>query len=298
MPRILVVGSINMDLVVTCDRVPAAGETVHGSSFLTVGGGKGANQAVAAARLGAKVSLVGRVGEDEFGRQLCAGLQNDNVDTRQVRSDPEAATGTAIILLDSTGENRIIILSGANGRVGEEEVAAARTLLHRSDAVLMQLETPIPVIAEVAQAARESGVLSILDAGPATHEAIEAGLPRYVDIISPNESEAAILTGIAVTDLATAAEAAHYLRKQGAPNVVMKLGSAGAYWLGEAGEAHVPGFPVTPVDTTAAGDSFTAGLAVALASGFAMDDAIRRANASGALACLHLGAQPSLPTVK
>jgi len=296
MARVLVVGSINLDLIVRCSRVPQEGQTIHGEDLVTAGGGKGANQAVAASRLGAQTTLIGRVGEDEFGRRLCAALQDDGVDTSFVAADPEAATGAALILLEAEGRNRIVIMSGANARVGEEEVAAARSLLPRHDVVLMQLETPIPVVAAVARAAGESGVVSVLDAGAATRAAFEAGLPALVDVVSPNESEAAALTGIEVTDLATARQAAVALREAGSKDVVVKLGEAGAYWLGDGGDQHFPGFSIEPVDTTAAGDAFTACLAVGLAEGLAMPDAIRRANAAGALACLKLGAQPSMPT--
>jgi len=296
MARVLVVGSINMDLIVRCNRIPQEGETIHGEDLVTAGGGKGANQAVAASRLGAQTALIGRVGEDEFGPRLCAALQEDGVDTRFVAADPEAATGAALILLEAGGRNRIVIMGGANERVGEDEVAAARSLLARHDVVLMQLETPISVVAAVARAARDIGVTSILDAGAATRAAFEAGLPGLVDVISPNETEAAVLTGIEVRDLASARQAAAALRQAGAKDVVMKLGKEGACWLGEEGDRHFPGFPINPVDTTAAGDAFTACLAVSLAEGMAMPDAIRRANAAGALACLKLGAQPSMPT--
>jgi ribokinase len=296
MARVLVVGSINMDLIVRCNRIPQEGETIHGEDLVTAGGGKGANQAVAASRLGAQTTLIGRVGEDEFGPRLCAALQEDGVDTRFVAADPQAATGAALILLEAGGQNRIVVMGGANARVGEDEVAAARLLLARHDVVLMQLETPIPVVAAIAKEARDIGVTSILDAGAATRAAFEAGLPRLVDVISPNESEAAALTGIEVRDLTGARKAAAALRQAGARDVVMKLGKEGAYWLGDQGDQHFPGFPINPVDTTAAGDAFTACLAVSLAEGMAMPDAIRRANAAGALACLKLGAQPSMPT--
>ena len=296
MPRVLVVGSINMDLIVRCARVPEEGETVHGDDLVTAPGGKGANQAVAASRLGARTSLVGRVGEDEFGPKLRANLDADGVDTEHVISDPEAPSGVALILLESGGHNRIVIMNGANARLGEPDVRAARELVADSDVVLLQLEIPIPVVTEVAAAARESGVSAILDAGPATPAAVDAGLPALVDIVSPNETEAEILTGIAVRDLGDAARAASRLHGMGARDVVLKLGAQGAYWSGRAGELHVPGFPLDAVDTTAAGDAFTACLGVTIASGADMPVAIRRANAAGALACLTLGAQPSMPT--
>jgi ribokinase len=296
MPRVLVVGSINMDLIVRCVRIPREGETIHGEDLVTAGGGKGANQAVAASRLGAETTLIGRVGEDEFGPRLCAALQEDGVDTRFIAADPEARTGAALILLEASGANRIVIMSGANAQVGQEEVATARSLLGKCDVVLMQLETPIAVVAAVAEAARDAGVTSILDAGAATRAAMSAGLPGLVDVISPNESEAAALTGVEVKDLASARQAAAVLRAAGARDVVLKLGEAGAYWLGDGAEEHCPSFPIKPIDTTAAGDAFTACLAVGLADGLAMTAAIRRANAAGALACLKLGAQPSMPT--
>ena len=296
MPRVLVVGSINMDLIVRCARVPEKGETVHGDDLVTAPGGKGANQAVAASRLGARTSLVGRVGEDEFGPKLRANLDADGVDTEHVTSDPEAPSGVALILLESGGHNRIVIMSGANARFGEPDVLAASALVADSDIVLFQLEIPIPVVAEVAAVARKSGVTSVLDAGAATLAAVDAGLPALVDIVSPNETEAEVLTGIAVHDLGDAARAASCFHAMGARDVVLKLGVQGAYWSGPAGQLHVPGFPLDAVDTTAAGDAFTACLGVTIASGADMPAAIRRANAAGALACLTLGAQPSMPT--
>lgn len=296
MPGVLVVGSINMDLIVRCKRLPREGETTHGEDLVMAPGGKGANQAVASSRLGAQTSMVGRIGEDEFGARLRAGLEEDGVNTSAVLTDPDASTGVALILLEPGGQNRIVIMSGANARVGAEGLAKAKELLPDVDAVLLQLEIPIPTVAQVAEAAREAGVRSVLDAGAATREAVEADLPALVDIISPNESEAEALTGVAVSGLATAAEAARRLREAGARDVVLKLGAEGAYWSGDAGTAHVPAFQIEPVDTTAAGDAFTACLAVDLASGRDMPTALRRANGAGALACLKLGAQPSMPT--
>ncbi len=258
-------------------------------------GGKGANQAVASSRLGARTSMVGRLGEDEFGARLRAGLQEDGVDTSAVLADPDASTGVALIVLEPSGQNRIVIMSGANARVGAKDVAKAQALLSGTDVVLLQLEIPISTVAQVAALAREAQVPSVLDAGAATREAVDAGLPGLVDVISPNETEAQTLTGVKVSDLKSAAEAVRRLRAMGASEVVLKLGSDGAYWAGDGGEEHVPAFQVDPVDTTAAGDAFTACLAVDLASGRDMLTALRRANAAGALACLKLGAQPSMP---
>ena len=294
--RVLVVGSINMDLIIRCCAVPQVGETVHGDEFTTAHGGKGANQAVACARLGAQTTMIGSVGNDDFGRALKAALLNEGVNVDRVRIDFGAATGVALILLEPDGHNRIIVIGGANLRLDDEDTAAARKALKKSDALLMQLETPLPVVTAAAAAAREHKVLTVLDAGATTPAAANTGLIGLMDVVSPNESEAEILTGIAVNDMESARGAAQRLRELGARDVVIKLGERGAYWLGPEGEGHYPGFAITPVDSTGAGDAFSACLAVSLASGAEMPAAIRRANAAGALACLLLGAQPSMPT--
>jgi len=295
-PRLLVVGSANMDLIVRCCQAPRPGETIHGDEFSMAHGGKGANQAVACSRLDAQTTFVGRVGNDDFGRALRAALENEGVNVGSLRADLGAATGVAVIILEPSGQNRIIVIGGANLRLDDEDVAAARKALKRTDALLMQLETPLPVVAAVAQAARELSVLTVLDAGAATLEAASSGLIGLADVVSPNEAEAEALTGIAVHDLGSAKRAATRLRELGGRDVVMKLGALGAYWLGKGGEGEFPAFPITPVDTTAAGDAFTASLAVSLAGGLPIPEAVRRANAAGALACLTLGAQPSMPT--
>jgi ribokinase len=295
---VLVVGSINMDLIVRCQRVPNAGETLHGEHFRTAFGGKGANQAVACARLGARTAMVGRVGEDEFGRRLRAGLEQEGIDVTRVRVAPGEGSGLALILLEGTGQNRIVVIPGANACVGSREVAAAAEVMGEADVVLMTLEVPLPVVKAVAQLARERGVRCVLDAGAATPEAAEMGLPALVDVISPNEAETEALTGMVVRNTAEARVAAERLRAMGAKEVVLKLGEQGAYWMGPEGEGQFPAFAVEPVDTTAAGDAFTGCLAVGLAEGRPMAEAIARANAVGALACLVLGAQPSMPTAE
>lgn len=283
-----------MDLIVRCERVPRQGETVHGEEFRTAPGGKGANQAVACSRLAAETVMVGRVGRDAFGGALREGLEAEGVNVGSIGVDADAATGVALILLEGGGDNRIVVMGGANLRMGGEDAAAARSLLTEADGVLMQLETPFAVVKEVAEAARETGVLSVLDGGAATTAA--AGLVGLVDVVSPNEMEAEALTGIAVAGIEDAARAARRLCEMGARHAVVKLGGNGSLWVGEGGERHVPSFRIDPVDTTAAGDAFTACLAVDVAQGMAMGEAMVRANAAGALACLTLGAQPSMPT--
>ena len=295
---VLVVGSINMDLIVRCERLPARGETIHGDALRTAPGGKGANQAVSCSRLGARTLMVGRVGEDEFGAKLRAGLATEGVNVDSVRVDQEVPSGTALILLEQDGQNRIIVMKGANASIGEEEVAVAQELLAGVDVVLMPLEVPVDTVRAVAAAARAQGVCSVLDAGPATPDAVAAGLPAAVDVFSPNQIEAEAFTGLRVRNATDARQAARRLIEMGARDVVIKLGDQGAYWLGEEGEHHAPAFAVDPVDTTAAGDAFTACLAVSIAQGTEMPEALGRANAAGALACLTLGAQPSMPTVE
>jgi ribokinase len=285
-----------MDLIVRCCQVPGQGETVHGDEFAIAHGGKGANQAVACSRQGAQTMMIGRVGNDDFGRATKAGLKAEGVNVDWLRADSGAATGVALILLEPDGHNRIIVIGGANLRLDDEDVAVARKALGKADTLLVQLETPLPIVKAVAQAARKMHVLTVLDAGAANPAAGEPGLLGLVDVASPNESEAEALTGIAVNDGDSARRAAARLRELGARDVVVKLGERGAYWAGPAGEGLSPGFTITPVDTTAAGDAFTASLAVSLASGAEMPQALKRANAAGALACLKLGAQPSMPT--
>lgn len=281
---IVVLGSINVDLVVRVDRLPLAGETLRGGEFLTVPGGKGANQAVAAWRMGADVKLIGRVGDDELGRRALASLE---VDTSGVSVDTDAPTGVALITVADDGENTVVTAGGANHRIGAVELQALRGALSQADILLIQLEVPMDAVAEAVRMAREASVPVMLDPAPV------APLPPEVlgglDWITPNAVEAEAITGR--TDPAQAAEA---LRASGVRNVVVTLGADGCLYNGEL---HIPAPSVTAVDTVACGDAFNGALAVGVSSGMGTAEALRRACAAGALAATKTGAQTSLPTV-
>jgi ribokinase len=292
--KIAVVGSLNMDLVVRAPHMPIPGETVIGSDFRTIPGGKGANQAVAAARLGAEVTMVGRVGDDDFGRAQLRNLGELGIDTTHVMVDPEAATGIALITLDASGQNSIVLAPGANMRLTKEDINAAQVTIVQSDVLVLQLESPLEVVTHAIDIAHAEGVKVILNPAPARPLPKET-LAR-LDYLIPNESETALLTGIEVTDIHSAKEAAERLREEGVGTVILTLGARGAFLASAKESVHIPGYEVEVVDTTAAGDAFVGGFAVALAQGQNLAEAVRYANASGALAVTRLGAQPSLPT--
>ena len=292
--RVTVVGSLNMDLVVRAPRIPRPGETIIGGEFRTVPGGKGANQAVAAARLGAQVAMVGRVGGDAFGGLLLENLAAAGVDHTFVTRDVEAATGVALIEVDDAGQNSIVVVSGANMRLAPADVEAAAAAIGVADVLLLQLESPLETVTRAAQVAHARGVTVILNPAPA--RPVPAGLLGLVDVLIPNESETALLTGLPVGDQEEAQAAAAALRRMGVATVILTLGERGALLAYEGGAELFPAFDVTPVDTTAAGDAFVGGLAVALAEGRPLREAVRWGNAAGALATTRLGAQPSLPT--
>ena len=292
--HVAVVGSLNMDLVARAARIPQPGETIIGGEFRTVPGGKGANQAVAAARLGARVSMVGRVGRDAFAGPLLDGLAADGIDHTFVIQDPHAATGVALIVVDDAGENSIVVASGANMRLSPTDADAAETAIAGADALLLQLESPLETVTRAAELARAHGVTVILNPAPARSLPVE--LLALVDVLIPNESETALLTGMPVGDQAEAEAAAGALRHMGVGTVILTLGERGALLAREAETVMCPAFDVTPVDTTAAGDAFMGGFAVALAEGRTLSEAARWGNGAGALATTRLGAQPSLPT--
>jgi len=292
--RVTVAGSLNMDLVVRTPHIPEPGETIIGGEFRTVPGGKGANQAVAAARLGAQVAMVGRVGGDAFGGLLLDNLAAAGVDPAFVTRDPQAATGVALIEVDDAGQNSIVVVSGANSRLSPADVEAAAAAIGAADVLLLQLESPLETVTRAAQVARAQGVTLILNPAPA--RPVPAGLLGLVDVLIPNESETALLTGLPAGDQEEAQAAAAALRRMGVATVILTLGGRGALLAYEGGTELFPAFDVTPVDTTAAGDAFVGGLGVALAEGRPLREAVRWGNAAGALATTRLGAQPSLPT--
>jgi len=292
--RIVVVGSSNTDMVVKAERIPVPGETVTGGEFVLAAGGKGANQAVAAARLGAEVTFVARIGRDMFGDQAVEGYRKEGIVTDWIVRDPERHTGVALIMVDGQGENLIAVASGANHALTPADVERAAEPIRTADAVMLQLETPLETVRFTAQLAAEAGVPVVLDPAPAAP--LDRSLLERVTYLTPNESEAERLTGIAVDDEATAREAAAKLLESGARHVIVTLGSQGALSAGPDGATLIAGYRVEARDSTAAGDAFNGGLAAALAGGLAPEEAVRRANLVGALSVTRMGAQPSLPT--
>jgi ribokinase len=293
-PRIAVIGSINMDMVLKSPRMPEPGENLFGKDFRMVPGGKGANQAVTAAKLGAHSIMMGRVGADVFGETLISNLKCCGVDTSFVVRDEQAATGIALIVVNDQGENSILIATGANENCCPADIDAVEKVLSGVDMVLLQLEIPMETIAYAVDTAHRHGVPVVLDAGPARKCPPE--LLSKVKILSPNESETKALTGMDVTDIETAERAAKLLLVSGPEIVVLKLGARGTLLAYGDKIHHIEGIEAPVVDTTAAGDVFTAALAVAYARGKSIEDAARYANCAGALAVTRFGAQSSTPT--
>lgn len=297
-PRIVVFGSSNTDMVVKAPRLPRAGETVIGSSFVMAAGGKGANQAVAAARLGADVTLVARLGADMFGDQALAGYQREGICTDLIVRDAEHHTGVALIVVDDAGENLIAVAPGANQHLAPADVDRATERLRAAAVVMLQLEVPLQTVRRAIELANENAVPVILDPAPAPDEPLDAQLLGGVEYLTPNETEAQRLTGIAVGDEASARAAAGRLLEAGTRNVIVTLGAKGALVANRAETFLVPACRVEALDSTAAGDAFNGGLAVAVARGLPLADAVREACLVGALSTTRLGAQPSLPTAE
>jgi ribokinase len=293
--EIVVVGSSNTDMILKVSRIPRPGETILGGEFLTAAGGKGANQAVAAACAGGAVSLVARVGRDMFGERAIAGLVENGICVDHVAYD-DSPSGVALIFVANDGENSIGVGSGANARLSPADVRNAKEEFASAAVVILQLETPLETVQVAAELGRASGAVVILNPAPA--QALPNELLSHVSILTPNETEAELLTGIAATDDASCRHAADALLAKGVETVIITLGARGAFLAAADSQQLIPGFRVTPVDTTAAGDTFNGALAVAIAEGMPIADAIRFANAAAAISVTRLGAQPSAPIRK
>ena len=286
-------GGINIDLIAAAERMPSPGETVTGDDFYTTPGGKGANQAVAAARMGARVRMIGRVGDDAFGPGLVEDLRTEGIDVSAVGVEPGGASGVAVILLDGERQNYIVQVRGANLAAGRAEEEAADAALASADAVMLQLELPPSVTLAAARAARRAHVPVIWDPsppGPGIESAVEAA-----SVITPNQSEALAITGIDVTGPDSARAAAHALLSMGAGAAVIKMAEMGAFYASDAGSGHVDAFEAEVVDSVAAGDAFGGALAVSLAEGRTLRESVELGCAAGALAVTRPGAQAAMP---
>jgi len=291
-PKIVVVGSANTDLVVQIPQFPQPGETILGHNFFQAQGGKGANQAVAAARLDAELTLAARLGRDAYGQATMGAMQAEGINVDHMVWDDEAPSGVAVIMVDASGENVIAVIPGANQNLCPDDVLAAEAAIAGADCVLMQLEIPRDTVRAAADVARRHNVPTILNPAPA--KKLPYDLLRSVDILTPNETEAATLAGKYSSRMAK--RTAHMLSTEGVKTIVMTLGADGALVVEPGKSKEVAAFPTTPVDTTGAGDAFNGALAVALARGDELTAAVQYANAVGALAVSKKGAQPSLPT--
>jgi ribokinase len=291
--QVVVVGSLNMDLVARAPRLPAPGETVPGLGFSTVPGGKGANQAVAAARLGARTALIGCVGDDAFGRQLLAGLEADRVDCRGVRVAAGESSGVALVVVAEGGRNGIVVVPGANGLLAPGDVDRHLSRIEEARVVALQLETPLATVEHAARAARARGKTVVLNPAPAGP--LPAGLVACADWLVPNEIEAAALAGAPVESVEGAMEAGRRLRDRGAANVLVTLGARGVVTVTAEGARHDPAPQAEAVDTTAAGDTFIGGFCAALAAGRGVAEAVAYAQAAAAISVTRPGAQTSIP---
>ncbi len=296
---VVVLASFMMDLVARAPRRPRAGESVFGTDFGMFVGGKGCNQAIAAARIGAPVRVIGRLGDDIFAPFFLEALAREGIDAAWISRDAEAGTGVAMPLIEPSGQNSIVAIPRANWRVTDDHVRQAADAFTGAAVALTGFEIAMPAVVEGLRLARERGVLTLLNPAPAPDPSPSLDDPmwRLVDVLLPNESEAESLSGVTVRDDSGAERAARVMLDAGCGSVVVTLGSRGALWLPGVGKAavHLGSFPVTQIDATAAGDAFCGALGASLAEGIDMPEALRRAGAAGALAVTRLGAEPSLP---
>jgi len=291
--KIVVIGSSNTDMVVQSDHLPVPGETVLGGEFFMNPGGKGANQAVAASRFGGDVVFISRLGNDIFGEKYGDILKKEKISTKHVYKDPDAASGVALITVDSKGENAIVVAPGANSRLDRGDIDKAEKAFKEAEFLLLQLEIPLDTVIYAAQKASKSGKKVVLNPAPA--QELPEELLKSLYIITPNETEAEMLSGIQVNDIDSARSAAWAIRKRGVDVVIITMGSRGAYIYSDEVEMHVPATEVTAKDTTAAGDVFNGALVVALAEQLPLSEAVQLANNAASLSVTKLGAQASAP---
>ena len=292
-PHVVVLGSMNVDLVTKVDKLPLQGETVFAETFLTENGGKGANQAVAAARLGAKVSMIGRVGSDDFGQQILQNLRAESVNTDTVSKDSETGTGIALITVDAQSQNTIVVSSGANMNCGKPEIGHLESLLGSVDCLVLQNEVPYEVNLQAARLARGNKIPVVWDPAPFVTGTQE--LIKHVDFLTPNQNEAELLANCEITDEKSIHNAFLKIKESSDAVCLITMGEDGVYFLSGPGINQIPSFLVDSVDSVAAGDAFTGGFAVALSEGETLRSAARFGCASGALATTKLGAQSAMP---
>ena len=295
MKKLVVIGSSNMDLVVSTEHFPLPGQTVMGKKFMTNFGGKGANQAVAASLLGGDVTFICKVGNDNYGREMIEKFQKDGIDTQYVTATDQAATGIAVITVDANGENTIVVASGANGLLASEDIRNAEPAISQADVLLMQLETPIEPLCTAAQMAHEKGKYVILNPAPAPKAPLPSDLLRHIDLIIPNETEATSITGVEISDLQSAERAMKALKELGAKDAMITLGEKGVLAHEDGKVKLFPACKVQAIDTTAAGDTFCGALSVAICQGLEMKKAIAFANKAAAYTVQHEGAQCAMP---
>lgn len=292
-PKILVIGSANMDMVIKADHFPVPGETLMGGEFSLIPGGKGANQAVAAARLGGEVSFLAQLGDDVFGEQNLINFQKEGINTSLIKRNPEKPSGVALITVDKSGENTIIVAPGANAALSVEDIHGAREFFEAADMVLVQLEIPLSVVFEACKMAFDLGKKIILNPAPASE--LQPEIFPLLYLITPNETETELLTGIRVVDENTAQKACESILKKGVQNVIITMGSAGAYLFSQEFKGIIPTKKVAVLDTTAAGDTFNGALAVDLVKGGSMMEAVGFALKAATLSVTKMGAQSSIP---